>query len=1852
MKILSGIGKVLGSAVLGALVLGGLPGGMDVAAKEQEQQDGAKGQERLEKPIAMPAKLPKWKGKGDKPPRLALAVVGKATLHLGKPDENALHVNGAMGTAAVRVPIEVPPGVAGFEPSLHLVIGNRRGVQRYLDVAGISVLEPCRDAALCLDGIPLVAAPEGSAGEFRLKVDPRTWVRQNGADYHVGDGNGLLQIFEAAGAGRWHLVRAEDRFGNFIQYDYSAETGKIDRIGYGYAGEGAAPLRQVHFYHDRETAALVQVSTRVSGRAVRHYFIEYDNRGLPRHLRDCGQSGAGSLICRPSKSYIWEKQGAADGYWLSSVENGTGGRTDIEYRLLGGEPVVTRFSLFAGEQRMQTREYEHLSPVLENGKLTGFNEFREWSPLRGSGEFTRLGVGPQKGLVVARGMFIKPKGRRTLNRDLIKVTEEQFTYSPLGGRNGAPVVLTEIRSVLFDGDGEEQKASIETRKYDPAGRVKWVSSDKGTDHLEYLDETEPDWRGTAIGNLVTARSHTDRGTGARQTKQWTYQFTEGRLTSSVIRGFENDEEQESRYSVQWLDRQGNIIRIRKDNQESRFSYDPELRTFPTRLTLGQEEGEQIVRLIHDPGTGEMVREYLENGAETVRELDAFGQEISRTERIADPDNLSGLAKDGTLLVVREESRHHRLPDGRIQRRVLTTVSAVGSNDKYQKEAVVTYDALGRIGGMARWEIQPDGSKTLETSLTRRFREDGEDIQITDTAGREQNIRFDAFGRVVREALAGYGVSEFSYNDRGQVSEIIRNGERVGLAHDGEGRLSEKHLPGGKSYRYRYFDTRTDRLAEVNLPSGKVVSYEYTENGQLKGKRVLIPDGPEDFFEFGIDFEYRNDQLSRVLYPDGSVVGYEYEGDRLAAIRWLKGAPDNFGDPDKAIIRYDADADHPQGPALQRILGNGLTEAFQWSDDGALQSIRLGRNGALDRAADDGLDSLAYEFSNQNGKISRESRRALLRDGPQQYERAYDYDSEGRLAAAGSEYSFLNRLIVKNKDKVVRQGAAIDLAYDRHGNVSRKVQGNRHARYQFDVEDRLVQAVQTDRGRETELRFDYGPFGERIEKAVSGGSQTFYISPFFEFTRHADGRMQATRYVWDHMGRVAAFTSAITEDELAGMLPGFAAGRNDMTGGMLSVLGGLSFSHQNLLGLLAVMMGCFAILVLFEKVTGREERRTGAGSASRSLALRASVDGGGGKISRFRQAVTISVMVAFLGAGLAPTAQAALENGDGTPKADQITYFHQDGRGSSYAVSDEAGNQTAAVSYSPFGRVEQGGFTAGNNNFRHKFAGLELDEETGLYYVGQRYYDPELGQFLSVDPARDGREPYEYAGNDPVNYVDTDGRMRQPAPFVHPFSPRSLPIFQRAIGAGNREARLASTFSPSHASTLELLGRNQRQQESEPDEGAEEQAEGSLDWVRYPTFWRWTFGVKEGSRPPAAAVDRQVRPTAEDRAEYNRTVRSGYMSGLTRFGGFLQSLLGSGLLAWWFPTSFTYHNGNTSTPGFWTDLGVYSASLAAFIGFGYGYSGNEALYWQGKANKGANSRDYLEMGLRRIFWKAAVQVIALSGFTLLSRWMRGFPVFEDENSTLQEGLAEVGYLMLKNGVYSITGSLALIPLFSASKAPSATYDSDITTEELDAMPWWRRWAIKGSLSLRGFHAQRGFWARDAAPWSRDAFLQSLWYPIYIVEIYLWFLIASLGYYSGFAAILPALPIFSTRDFFTAWRQNLTLIVLATPASPLAYLNYWARKSMTLIRRRSATNPRTSGLLFKILGPVDGLRIAGFNDASYMAEEDWYNSLLAHRARDAAQEGGSLEEESRSRSSSSRSRSGQGSGGSSPADIESQ
>jgi RHS repeat-associated protein len=98
--------------------------------------------------------------------------------------------------------------------------------------------------------------------------------------------------------------------------------------------------------------------------------------------------------------------------------------------------------------------------------------------------------------------------------------------------------------------------------------------------------------------------------------------------------------------------------------------------------------------------------------------------------------------------------------------------------------------------------------------------------------------------------------------------------------------------------------------------------------------------------------------------------------------------------------------------------------------------------------------------------------------------------------------------------------------------------------------------------------------------------------------------------------------------------------------------------------------------------------------------------------------------------------------------------------------DEVGAVISYEEYYPFGgtsyQAVRGDLEVTQK--RYRFTNKERDEESGLYYVGARYYVPWLGRWLSCDPAAlvDGTNVYRYVKNNPINATDPTGMWEMPS----------------------------------------------------------------------------------------------------------------------------------------------------------------------------------------------------------------------------------------------------------------------------------------------------------------------------------------------------------------------------------------------------------------------------------------------------------------------------------------------------------
>src|SRR5438094_811233 len=108
------------------------------------------------------------------------------------------------------------------------------------------------------------------------------------------------------------------------------------------------------------------------------------------------------------------------------------------------------------------------------------------------------------------------------------------------------------------------------------------------------------------------------------------------------------------------------------------------------------------------------------------------------------------------------------------------------------------------------------------------------------------------------------------------------------------------------------------------------------------------------------------------------------------------------------------------------------------------------------------------------------------------------------------------------------------------------------------------------------------------------------------------------------------------------------------------------------------------------------------------------------------------------------------------RSDSVFYYAQDFPGNVVGLVNAAQGLVAQYKYKPYGA--DNGSSPGTVPNPFRFAARQLDSETGLYYMRARYYDPQLGRFVSEDPIglAGGINAYAYTGDNPVNGRDPSG----------------------------------------------------------------------------------------------------------------------------------------------------------------------------------------------------------------------------------------------------------------------------------------------------------------------------------------------------------------------------------------------------------------------------------------------------------------------------------------------------------------
>ncbi|CAH0165153.1 Putative deoxyribonuclease RhsC [Pseudomonas sp. Bi123] len=667
----------------------------------------------------------------------------------------------------------------------------------------------------------------------------------------------------------------------------------------------------------------------------------------------------------------------------------------------------------------------------------------------------------------------------------------------------------------------------------------------------------------------------------------------------------------------------------------------------------------------------------------------------------------------------------------------------------------------RSRGQAVWKYQ----RNAQGDVTEATDPDG---QVThyhyDPQGRLLSIRYpdtsrhvfvwNALGQLLEETLPDGGQRTFSYDALGrQTTRQDEHGAVTQYQWDAVGRLIQTTLPSGatRGFSYNAYGKITAERDEL----GRITRYEYVDDLHLVSRRIN-PDGTQLKYRYDnaqlllTEIENESGEHYRLDYTPSGLIRQEtgFDGRRTAYAYDLNGhllEKTEFGDDGSQLVTaYERDS---AGRLLVKTLPDGIQVQYRYDSLGRLTSV------------DDGHDHpLEFEYDQQDRLITEHQGCGTLR---------YGYDACGQL----------NRLRLPDGSKLdyhhAKGGAltAIDLNGARltshqfvFGREQQRQQGQLTSQYHYDEQGRLQAHAINQQTRPLYLR--------HYSYAVNGNLATI-----------ADSRHGQRSYYYDALNRLTRVRhtrddppESFAHDPAGNLLMQDRPGPTTVKGNRLLMQGDRHYDYDAFGNLIHERRGTGQKLVT-EYRYDCQHRLVGVTLPDGSCAsyrydafgrrIAKTVDG---QTTEFfwqgDQVVAESSKEHYRSYVYEPGSFRPLAMLDGKgPKKACPFYYQLDHLGTPQELTDFGGEIVWSAKYNAYGKLTHLALGGGEQLDQPlRFQGQYFDAESGLHYNRHRYYDPEVGRYLTPDPIKlaGGLNQYQYTPN-PTGWVDPLGLACLPCP---------------------------------------------------------------------------------------------------------------------------------------------------------------------------------------------------------------------------------------------------------------------------------------------------------------------------------------------------------------------------------------------------------------------------------------------------------------------------------------------------------
>lgn len=670
--------------------------------------------------------------------------------------------------------------------------------------------------------------------------------------------------------------------------------------------------------------------------------------------------------------------------------------------------------------------------------------------------------------------------------------------------------------------------------------------------------------------------------------------------------------------------------------------------------------------------------------------------------------------------------------------------------------------------------------------------------ITNPDGTTRHYTYDAYRQLILEVDENQAVTRYEYNPAGKltaridadnhkwemlheadaVTQIDPLGNRVTQTKQGEDGFIRTDQQGNRQVfklpdyvKQRHYDD-WQRLAAVEDKLGHKTQYEY----DVKGNLVGIVDKKGQRTAFGYD---KDDNLVWTQDPLGYQRRFVYRGlaDKVAQY-----------DENYHAVQFDYDT---EGNLTTLTNENGVPHHFTYDHSDRVVASQ-GFDGHTTRYAYDAVGNVT-EIRHADGselaltydKVGRITAIHGTDEHGLTCHQQYHYDAAGRLVTAENEYATvrfeydgLGRLI-----KEYQNNQVVERRYDDQGHyVARRSPWGTEIRFAYDANAQLIEMGLTAEkvigyrldalGRPlnrflpggTHADYTYDEIGNLLSQTIQNHDNLFIQRRYEYDARHKLSRLQdksrlEKRFAYDPAGRLQQVTYANNSVEQfaydpAGNLLNQEA-RYDQ-GNRLLRFNGYAYEHDARGNLIRKTSAAGTVEYrynIFNQLIAAQTPQHGLVEFQYDALGRRIL-----KKSQHREVryywnqlelfgeIEADEPIEYVFHNFAPVA---------TLRKGQIYYYHTDHLGTPLEMTDERGRLVWKGDYVTLGRCRGQGEVVN----RLRFPGQWEDEETGLHFNVFRYYDAEVGRYVTVDPiGYDGGDwnLYRYVENDLINLLDRLG----------------------------------------------------------------------------------------------------------------------------------------------------------------------------------------------------------------------------------------------------------------------------------------------------------------------------------------------------------------------------------------------------------------------------------------------------------------------------------------------------------------